>query len=51
MDLLSPKEAQTGPARRNDNTTIENHINQLKTDSQKEIYTVLSNSIKNTYKE
>ena len=51
IDFLSPREAQTGPARRNDNTTVENHINQLKTDSQKEIYTILSNSIKNTYKD
>ena len=51
IEILSPREAQTGPARRRDNTTIENHINQLKTDSQKEIYRVLSNSIKNTYKD
>ena len=50
IETLSPKEAQTGPARRNDNTTMENHIDQLKTDYRKEIYTILSNAIKNTYK-
>ncbi len=42
---LSPKEAQTGPAKRNDTTTINAHL-QLMTDAnQKEIYQLLTKSI------
>jgi predicted short-subunit dehydrogenase-like oxidoreductase (DUF2520 family) len=42
---LSPKEAQTGPAKRNDMTTINAHL-QLMTDAnQKEIYQLLTKSI------
>lgn len=42
---LSPKEAQTGPAKRNDSTTINAHL-QLMTDAnQKEIYQLLTKSI------
>ncbi|MCH2228865.1 MAG: DUF2520 domain-containing protein [Crocinitomicaceae bacterium] len=40
--------AQTGPARRRDNSTIEQHKSKLKGIS-KEIYNLLSKSIKNTY--
>lgn len=45
---MNPKDAQTGPARRNDNATIRAHEAMLK-GMQKEIYTLLSKSIKDTY--
>lgn len=45
---ISPKEAQTGPAMRNDIETIKKHLSQLST-HQKEIYTLLSNSISKTH--
>ena len=41
---LSPEKAQTGPAKRNDQDTIKNHLHLL-TDSQKEIYQLLTESI------
>jgi predicted short-subunit dehydrogenase-like oxidoreductase (DUF2520 family) len=41
---LSPKEAQTGPAKRFDKNTIENHLTILPKEYQ-EIYTLLTNSI------
>jgi predicted short-subunit dehydrogenase-like oxidoreductase (DUF2520 family) len=42
---LSPKEAQTGPAKRNDNATIESHLAFLNNENQKEIYNILTQSI------
>jgi predicted short-subunit dehydrogenase-like oxidoreductase (DUF2520 family) len=45
---LSPFEAQTGPAKRNDTKTIRKHIAML-TKNQQEIYTLLTKSIYNTY--
>lgn len=47
---LSPTEAQTGPAIRNDEKTIERHLNFLKDENQKEIYTLLTQSIQNVKK-
>jgi len=44
IEKLSPKEAQTGPAIRFDQRTIENHLNILPSEY-KEIYTLLTNSI------
>jgi predicted short-subunit dehydrogenase-like oxidoreductase (DUF2520 family) len=44
---LSPEEAQTGPAIRNDKKTIEKHITMLPENMQ-EIYTLLTKSIQNT---
>jgi predicted short-subunit dehydrogenase-like oxidoreductase (DUF2520 family) len=41
---ISPKEAQTGPAKRNDLKTIENHLNLLN-NRQQEIYKTLTKSI------
>lgn len=41
---LSPKEAQTGPAKRNDTETIQNHLNLL-TKSQQDIYLKITQSI------
>lgn len=42
---LSPIEAQTGPAKRNDSQTINAHLNFLKFENQKEIYKILTKSI------
>ena len=42
---LSPKEAQTGPAKRKDTQIINAHLNFLKDDNQKEIYKLLTKSI------
>lgn len=44
---LSPSEAQTGPAVRNDKKTIEKHIDFLTNENQKEIYKILTKSIQN----
>ncbi len=46
---MSPKEAQTGPAMRNDRAIINKHIDFLKDEQQKEIYKLLTNSILRTY--
>ncbi len=43
---ISPKEAQTGPAKRNDKNTIEAHLKMLN-DEQKTIYKILTKSIQN----
>ena len=45
---LSPYEAQTGPARRNDRATMNEHLSLLEKDD-KEIYKVITNSILRTY--
>ena len=42
---LSPEEAQTGPAKRNDSTTINKHLAILTDENQKEIYKLLTKSI------
>ncbi|CAM4245833.1 Rossmann-like and DUF2520 domain-containing protein [Flavobacterium terrigena] len=47
---LSPQEAQTGPAVRNDSKTIEKHIDFLTDENQKEIYKILTKSIQNVEK-
>jgi predicted short-subunit dehydrogenase-like oxidoreductase (DUF2520 family) len=46
-----PKVLQTGPARRNDTVTIENHVNMLSNDNFIEIYKAVTSSIKQTYKD
>ncbi len=48
---LSPIDAQTGPARRKDQNTIDSHLKQLRHKNQKEIYKALTRSIKETYGE
>ncbi len=45
VQLLSPNEAQTGPAKRNDTQTINAHLNFLTNENQKEIYKLLTKSI------
>ncbi|GGW31922.1 Rossmann-like and DUF2520 domain-containing protein [Arenibacter certesii] len=49
LDYITPYDAQTGPARRNDFSTIENHLKQLKTKNNKDIYTLISKSISEKY--
>jgi len=46
---LSPYDSQTGPAKRNDNKIIEQHLSHLNTGTQQEIYTLLTKSIQDTY--
>ena len=48
VQKTSPIEVQTGPAKRNDSKVIEKHLSQL-SENQKEIYTLVSKSIINTY--
>ena len=43
--IFSPKDAQTGPAKRNDLKTINDHINFLTKENQKVIYKLLTQSI------
>ena len=43
--VLSPSEAQTGPAKRKDQQTIDAHLSLLKDENQKAIYTLLTQSI------
>jgi predicted short-subunit dehydrogenase-like oxidoreductase (DUF2520 family) len=47
---LSPNEAQTGPAIRNDSETINAHLSFLSDENQKNIYTILTQSIQNNGK-
>ncbi len=49
IEELSPFEAQTGPAKRSDTQTLKNQLNQLNTKNHKEIYSLLTKSIQNTY--
>jgi predicted short-subunit dehydrogenase-like oxidoreductase (DUF2520 family) len=45
INTLSPAQAQTGPAKRNDTQTINAHLSFLTNDNQKEIYKLLTKSI------
>lgn len=45
--VLSPKDAQTGPAKRNDFSTIEAHESFLSDENQSTIYKILTQSIQN----
>lgn len=45
IQTLSPAAAQTGPAKRNDTITINNHLDFLTDDTQKELYKLLTKSI------
>lgn len=45
IELLSPNEAQTGPAKRKDSQTINKHLEILTDKNQKEIYKILTKSI------
>jgi hypothetical protein len=48
LKIVSPYEAQTGPAKRNDRLIIENHLSYLE-GRNKEIYKLLSQNIIETY--
>jgi hypothetical protein len=48
LKSLSPFEAQTGPARRNDEQIVQKHLGLL-SGRKKEIYELLSKSISETY--
>lgn len=45
IQTLAPADAQTGPAKRNDSTTINKHLAILTDENQKEIYKILTKSI------
>lgn len=45
IETLSPNDAQTGPAKRKDTTTINKHLALLSDENQKEIYKLLTKSI------
>ncbi len=49
LDTLSAYNAQTGPAKRNDTGTMQKHLQELKNETHKKIYKVISKSITNTY--
>lgn len=49
LEFLQPFDAQTGPARRDDKLTLNAHLSQLQAKNHKEIYTLLSNTIKASY--
>ena len=49
IEHVSPFDAQTGPARRNDVATVNKHINQLENEDYKKIYSLLSEMILKTY--
>ncbi|CAM1343753.1 Rossmann-like and DUF2520 domain-containing protein [Tenacibaculum amylolyticum] len=46
ISAISPKDAQTGPAKRNDTETISKHLEMLN-ESQKEVYKLITKSIQN----
>jgi len=50
IKTLPPVDAQTGPAKRNDSTTIEAHLNYLTNQTQKNIYKILTQSIQHNGK-
>lgn len=50
IKTLNPIDAQTGPAKRNDNGTIEAHLNYLTNENQKNIYKILTQSIQHNGK-
>ncbi len=49
INTLTPYMAQTGPAKRGDQETINDHLAKLDKDIHKEIYTLLTQSIAKTY--
>jgi predicted short-subunit dehydrogenase-like oxidoreductase (DUF2520 family) len=50
INTLDPIDAQTGPAKRNDLTTIEAHLDYLSNENQKNIYKIITQSIQNNGK-
>ncbi|GGF13455.1 Rossmann-like and DUF2520 domain-containing protein [Flavobacterium limi] len=50
IKVLTPADAQTGPAKRHDSLTTEAHLNYLTDENQKNIYKLLTQSIQNNGK-
>lgn len=50
IETLTPSEAQTGPAKRNDKKTIENHLHLLEGSEYSALYQLLTNSIRDQFK-
>ena len=46
LDDLTPYQSQTGPAKRGDQKTLHKHLQLIKNTHQRELYTLLSNAIK-----
>jgi predicted short-subunit dehydrogenase-like oxidoreductase (DUF2520 family) len=46
IETLSPEEAQTGPAKRNDKKTIEKHLHLLENSDFKEFYELFTKALK-----
>jgi len=51
IQSMSPKEAQTGPARRNDTKSMQNHLELLKKKKHIALYQLMSDAIKEVYEE
>lgn len=49
LESLSPMDAQTGPARRNDSESMQKHLELLTQTEHKKLYTLLSEAISKTY--
>lgn len=49
IETLSPYMAQTGPAKRNDKKTLKRHLKSIENPQHKEIYELLTQSIKKTH--
>ncbi|WP_418501107.1 Rossmann-like and DUF2520 domain-containing protein [Flagellimonas sp.] len=49
IQSMSPKEAQTGPARRNDQKSIQDHLKLLNNDKHIALYNLMSEAIKQVY--
>ncbi len=50
IQTLTPQDAQTGPARRNDTVTMQKHLEMIENDDLKKIYSDLSSKIAERYK-
>jgi predicted short-subunit dehydrogenase-like oxidoreductase (DUF2520 family) len=51
INTLTPLEAQTGPAVRNDKNTIQRHLDKLNDENRKNIYTLLTQSIQKAHEQ
>lgn len=51
VQTFAPRDAQTGPARRNDQLSMQNHLNLLKNEKHIALYKLLSDAIKEIYEE
>lgn len=51
IQSMSPKEAQTGPARRNDQKSMQGHLKLLDNDKHIALYNLMSEAIKQVYEE